>query len=79
MLGLGLTPLGALAGGFVAHDLGVRAAFPIAGVLRGGVLILARPALLSTLRASDRGGGRSSTASVTIAAKVVDRPDHRHR
>jgi hypothetical protein len=45
MLGLGLTPLGALAGGFVAHDLGVRAAFPIAGVLRGSALILTLPCL----------------------------------
>ena len=52
MLSLGLTPFGALAGGFIAHDLGVRAAFPIAGVLRGSALILALPALLSALRAS---------------------------
>jgi MFS family permease len=50
MLSLGLTPLGAVAGGFVAHDLGVRAAYPIAGVLRGGALLLALPALLSALR-----------------------------
>lgn len=52
MLGLGLTPLGALAGGFIAHDLGVRAAFPIAGVLRGGALAIALPALSSMLRAA---------------------------
>jgi len=55
MLGLGLTPLGALAGGFVVHDLGVRAAFPIAGVLRGSVLILALPALVSALPHCRRG------------------------
>jgi len=46
MLGVGLSPLGALAGGFVAHGLGVRAAYPIAGVLRAGALILALPALI---------------------------------
>jgi MFS family permease len=60
MLGSGLTPLGALAGGLVAHDLGVRAAYPIAGGLRGCALILALPALLSALRASpdlDSGNG----------------------
>jgi MFS family permease len=56
MLSLGLTPFGALAGGFIAHDLGVRAAFPIAGVLRGGALIIALPALLSALRAPDDAG-----------------------
>jgi predicted MFS family arabinose efflux permease len=50
MLSLGLTPLGALAGGFVAHDLGVRAAYPIAGALRGAALLLALPALLPALR-----------------------------
>ena len=54
MLGLGLTPLGALAGGFVAHDLGVRAAYPIAGALRGGALIVALPALLPALRRFQR-------------------------
>jgi MFS family permease len=52
MLSLGLTPFGAVAGGFVAHDLGVRAAYPIAGVLRGSALILALPALLSVSRQS---------------------------
>ncbi|SNY52579.1 MFS transporter [Paractinoplanes atraurantiacus] len=31
MLSAGLTPLGAVAGGFVAHDWGMRAAYPIAG------------------------------------------------
>jgi len=52
MLSVGLTPFGALAGGFIAHYLGARATFPIAGVLRGGALILAGPALLSALRTS---------------------------
>ena len=52
MLSLGLTPLGAVAGGFIAHDLGVRAAYPIAGALRGGALLLMLPTLLSALRAT---------------------------
>ena len=53
MLGTGLTPLGALTGGFIAHDLGIRAAYPIAGVLRAVVLILALPTLLSALRTAN--------------------------
>ncbi|MFF0146164.1 putative MFS family arabinose efflux permease [Amycolatopsis sulphurea] len=51
MLGWGLMPLGALAGGFVADRLGVRAAYPIAGALRGIALAAALPVLVSTLRA----------------------------
>ena len=35
MLGWGLMPLGALAGGFIAHAAGVRAAYVVAGVLSG--------------------------------------------
>ena len=50
MLSLGLTPLGAVAGGFVAHDLGIRAGYPIAGALRGTALLLALPTLLAALR-----------------------------
>jgi hypothetical protein len=56
MLSLGLAPFGALAGGLVAHDLGVRAAYPIAGVLRGSALILALPALLTALRIASEDG-----------------------
>jgi len=60
MLSLGLAPLGALAGGFVAHDLGVRAGYPIAGVVRGGALLVALPALLRVRRAA-RSTGRGGT------------------
>jgi hypothetical protein len=66
MLSVGLAPLGALAGGFVAHDLGVRAAYPIAGVVRGGALLVALPALLRVSRAARstaRGGTRRADPS----------------
>lgn len=52
MLGWGLMPLGALAGGFVADAFGVRAAFPVAGVLRGIALLAALPVLVRAMRAS---------------------------
>lgn len=45
MLGRGLIPLGALAGGLVAHAFGLRAPYPIGGVLRGIALLIALPAL----------------------------------
>lgn len=40
MLGWGLIPLGAIAGGFVAQAFGPRAGYLIAGVLRGVALLL---------------------------------------
>ncbi|MDQ2847863.1 MAG: MFS transporter [Actinomycetota bacterium] len=46
MLGWGLIPLGALAGGLLAHLFGLRAPFPIAGVLRGVALLVALPVLI---------------------------------
>ncbi|WP_033289750.1 MFS transporter [Amycolatopsis jejuensis] len=52
MLGWSLIPLGALAGGFVADTLGIRAAYPIAGVVRGIALVVALPAILSAMRTS---------------------------
>lgn len=51
MLGWGLIPLGALAGGLVAHAFGLRAPYPVAGVLRGIALLIAMPVLIRTLRA----------------------------
>jgi MFS family permease len=56
MIGWGLMPLGALAGGFVAHAAGLRAAFVVAGVLSGAALLAALPALARADRASpDKG------------------------
>jgi MFS family permease len=52
MLGWGLIPLGALTGGLVAHVFGLRAPYPIAGVLRGIALLVALPILIRASRAS---------------------------
>jgi predicted MFS family arabinose efflux permease len=46
MLGWGLIPLGALAGGFVAQAAGLRAPYIIAGTLRGVALVAIVPALV---------------------------------
>lgn len=50
MVGWGLLPLGALASGIVAHDLGTRAPFTMAGILRGAVLLAVLPMLLAAAR-----------------------------
>jgi predicted MFS family arabinose efflux permease len=52
MLGWGLIPLGALAGGFVAQAAGLRAPFTVAGILRGIALLAVLPALLAAARRS---------------------------
>ncbi|MEV6866179.1 MFS transporter [Streptosporangium subroseum] len=50
MLGWGLIPLGALAGGLVAHAFGLRAPYLVAGVLRGIALLVAMPVLIRAMR-----------------------------
>jgi MFS family permease len=50
MLGWGLMPLGALAGGFVAHAAGLRAPYIVAGVLCGLSVLAAFPLLLAADR-----------------------------
>jgi MFS family permease len=50
MLGWGTRPLGALAGGFVAHAAGLRAPLIVGGILRGTVLLALLPALLAAAR-----------------------------
>ena len=45
MLGWGLMPVGALAGGFIADVAGLRAPYVVAGVLCVGALVAALPAL----------------------------------
>ena len=50
MLGWGLMPLGALAGGFVAHAAGLRAPYIVAGLLCGLCLLIAVPFLLTASR-----------------------------
>jgi MFS family permease len=51
MLSTGLMPLGALAGGLIAHESGLRAAYPAAGALRGIALLAALPILITEVRA----------------------------
>jgi MFS family permease len=51
LLGWGLIPLGALAGGLVAHVFGLRAPYPVAGALRGVALLVAAPVLFRSMRA----------------------------
>jgi MFS family permease len=56
MVGWGLIPVGALAGGFIAHAVGLRAAYIAAGILSGLVLLAALPLLLSASRTGGPGG-----------------------
>lgn len=49
MVGWGLIPLGALACGLTAHLFGLRAPYPIAGLLRGIALLAALPTLIAVL------------------------------
>jgi MFS family permease len=53
MLGWGLMPLGALAGGFVAHAAGLRAPYIVAGLLCGLSALAALPILLAAVRKQD--------------------------
>ncbi len=53
MLGWGLMPLGALAGGFVAHAAGLRAPYVVAGLLCLLSVLAALPLLLAAVRAAD--------------------------
>jgi hypothetical protein len=50
MLGWGLIPLGALAGGFTAQEFGLRAPFLIAGTVRALILLTTLPVLLTAAR-----------------------------
>jgi MFS family permease len=50
MLGWGLMPVGALAGGFVAHAAGLRAPYIVAGIICGLSLLAAIPLLLAASR-----------------------------
>lgn len=50
LLGWGLIPLGALAGGFIAHEVGIRTGYPIAGVLRAAALVVSLPILIRVHR-----------------------------
>ncbi len=72
MLGWGLMPLGALAGGLVAHEFGIRAGYLAAGALRGVVLLAALPVLIAE--------GRTAAARrvrPVVASLAADRRDER--
>lgn len=83
MLGWGLMPLGALAGGMVAQAFGLRAAYPIAGVLRGIALLALLPVIARAMRETGRdprrhgGGLRWSTAGSSGSSSC--RRASRHR
>ena len=55
LLGKGLIPLGTLTGGLVAHAFGLRAPYPVAGVVRGLALLAALPVLVRALRTKSAG------------------------
>jgi MFS family permease len=57
MLGWGLLPLGALAGGLVADAVGLRAPLPLAGALRAVALAVAAPVLVRALAPGSTAGG----------------------
>lgn len=50
LLGWGLMPLGALAGGLLAHRFGLRVPYPVAGAMRGLALVVALPVLIPAMR-----------------------------
>jgi MFS family permease len=52
MIGWGLIPLGTLTGGLVAHALGVRAPYELAGAVRTIALVAALPVLVAAMRAT---------------------------
>ncbi|WP_423464322.1 MFS transporter [Promicromonospora sp. MS192] len=58
LVGWGLIPLGALVGGVIAHEMGVRSGYPVAGVLRVLALLVSLPVLI---RAHRQGAQPSST------------------
>lgn len=65
MFSVGLMPFGALAGGLVASEFGLRAAYPVAGALRGIALLTALPILIKAMR----------TASSRLTHDEADRPE----
>ena len=83
MLGWGLMPLGALAGGFVAHAAGLRAPYIVAGLLCGLSLLAAIPLLVAALpdgqpRLGGRVGEDAGPADGLPALPGADqRGDHR--
>lgn len=63
LLGWGLIPVGAVAGGLLAHRFGLRVPYPVAGVLRGVALLVALPALVRNCRWDGAGSPGSAPAA----------------
>jgi len=76
LLGWGLIPLGAITGGLVAHELGLRAAYPLAGALRGVALVAALPALIAAMKATGAHHAPEDTArhGATVPTTPTQRP-----
>jgi len=72
MLGWGLMPAGALAGGFVAHAAGLRAPYIVAGLLCLLSVLAALPLLLAAVRAAPP----APHAPATRAQMNRDRRNH---
>lgn len=53
LLGWGLIPVGTLAGGLVAHQLGLRAPYLVAAAVRGIALLAVLPVLVRSLRSPE--------------------------
>lgn len=54
MLSFGLMPFGAAAGGFIGHEFGLGAVYPIAGAARGVALLAVLPVLVGVMRSEFR-------------------------
>ncbi|PUB23862.1 hypothetical protein C8K30_1101 [Promicromonospora sp. AC04] len=57
LLGWRLIPLGTLAGGLIAHEIDVRAGYPVAGALRAAALVVSLPILIRVHRQGPPSGG----------------------
>ena len=66
MLGWGLMPAGALAGGFVAHAAGLRAPYIVAGLLCLLSVLAALPLLLAAVRAAPAATAVDATGTAVI-------------
>jgi MFS family permease len=80
MPGWGLMPLGALAGGFVAHAAGLRAPYIVAGLLCGLSVLAALPLLRAGERSLIRGALPADPEERRPEPEARDdHPDQTHR
>jgi MFS family permease len=74
ILGWGLIPLGTLTGGLVAHGLGMRAPYELAGAVRAIALVAALPVLVAAMRAATVDADQAGL-DPQGAVRVVEHPD----